>query len=85
MEIDSTTAAVTVNVALPDTDPDVAVTIVDPAAKDVASPEVALTEAVVAALDVHATIVVNEGARRLKLLSQSEWYAWRGGRDRDGN
>jgi hypothetical protein len=43
--MDSKIAGVTVSVALPDTDPDVAVIVVEPTAKALASPEVTFTVA----------------------------------------
>jgi hypothetical protein len=56
--IDSTTAGVTVNVVLPDTDPDVAVTTLEPIATALASPEAALMVALAGVPDVQATVLV---------------------------
>ena len=56
--MDSTTAGVTASVALPDTDPDVAVITVEPTAKALASPELALIVALAWAPDVHVTVLV---------------------------
>jgi len=58
IEIDSTTAGVTINVELPDTDPDVAVMIVEPMVTEVASPEVAFTVAMVAVPEDQVALVV---------------------------
>ena len=55
--IDSTTAAVTSRVTAPVTDPELAVIVVEPIAKALASPEV-LTVAIVGVPDVQVTLVV---------------------------
>ena len=55
----STGAEVTVTVADPDTEPDVAVTVVVPAATAVNAPVAALIVPIDGALDVHANVAVN--------------------------
>jgi hypothetical protein len=56
--MDSKIAGVTVSVALSDTDPDVAVIVVEPTAKALASPELAFTVALAGVPEVHVTILV---------------------------
>ena len=58
IEIDCAAPCVTVNVELPDTDPDVAVMIVEPGATDVASPEVAFTVAMARVPEDQVALVV---------------------------
>ena len=56
--IDSTTADVTVKVAVPDTEPELAVMTADPGATAVTRPEVAFTLAMAGALEVQVTVLV---------------------------
>jgi hypothetical protein len=56
--MDSNAAVVTFNVVLPDTDPDVAVTTVEPTATAVASPEVAFTVAIAGVPEVQLALLV---------------------------
>ena len=58
IDIDSKTAGVTVSVVLPDTDPDAAVTIVDPTVSEAASPEVAFSVATVGVPEVQLALLV---------------------------
>jgi hypothetical protein len=56
--MDVNIADVTFNVVLPDTDPEVAVTTVEPTLKAFASPEFALTVAVAGVPEVQVTLLV---------------------------
>ena len=58
IEIDSKAAAVTLSVLLPDTDPDVAVTTVEPTATEVASPVFTSTVAMIGVPEVQLTLFV---------------------------
>ena len=56
--IDSSIAGVTCSVALPDTDPDLAVIVADPTANALASPELELIVPTVGAAEVQLTLAV---------------------------
>jgi hypothetical protein len=58
IEIDSNTAAVTFSVALPDTDPNVAVTTLEPTPTAVASPEVGTIVTTAGVAEIQTTFAV---------------------------